>query len=212
MFALGERLRSTIPLDASSSDLTTSLALLTDALDDPDVDLDAGVAALTADARSAVHSYLGLTVIISGDPPVAFTVFPEPGPVPEIRASLRMPMLGNHVGDPGVVFILYAGRPGAFVDLAADLAWIYGRTSNELRLELDQHLHPHTAPEGTVTLDDAVLLNQAIGVLIARGATPEGARRDIDARAARDGIDRAGVATSIVAALTPKPPSGIASR
>jgi hypothetical protein len=197
---------------SSSSELTASLALLTDALDDSDIDIEAGVAALTADARSAVHSYLGLSVIISGDPTVAFTVFPEPGPVPEIRASMRMSMLGNRVGVAGVVFILYAGRPGAFVDLAADLAWIYGRTSNELRLELDQHLHPHTPSQGTVTLDDAMLLNQAIGVLITRGATPEGALRDIDTRAARDGLDRTGAAGSIVAALTPKPQSGIDSR
>lgn len=154
------------------------------------------MAALSADARSAIHSYLGLTVIIFGDPAVAFTVFPEPGPV--IRASMRMPMLGTRVGGPGVLFILYAGTPGAFVDLAADLTWMSGRTSTELAL--DQDLHPHALPEGTVAVGDAALINQAIGVLIARGATPHEALRDIDTRAARDNIDRTAVATSIVGA------------
>lgn len=162
------------------------------------------MAALAADARSAIHSYLGLTVVIFGDPAVAFTVFPEPGPV--IRASMRMPMLGTRVGDPGVLFILYAGTPGAFVDLAADLAWMSDRTPTELAL--DQDLHPHAPPQGTVALGDAMLINQAIGILIARGATPHQALRDIDARAARDGIDRTAVATTIVAPLPPTPQPG----
>jgi len=34
------------------------------------------------------------------------------------------------------------------------------------------------------------LINQAIGMLIARGHTPEQADRKLDAHAARDGVDR----------------------
>jgi hypothetical protein len=188
----------------TSSELAASLALLSDALEDPSVDIAASTALLSAEARGAVGSYLGMTVIISGDPAVAFTVLTEPGATPQIRSSLRLPLRGDRVGDAGVVFILYAGAPGAFVDLAADLAWMSDRSSTEphLELELDRHLHPDALPEGTVTVGEALLINQAVGVLLARGATPEGALRDIDARAARDGTDRATVAAQIVAALS----------
>lgn len=187
-------------VDEVYSDLAASLELLNEALEDPDVDFAADVAALTAAARNAVHSYLGLTIIFSGDPAVAITVFAEPGPMPATRASLRMPMPGNDIGDVGVVFILYASQPGAFVDLAADLAWMSARTSTQF--VLDQHLQPHAQPDGTVTLRDAMLINQAIGVLISRGATPDAALRDIDALTARDGIDRTAAAASILATLT----------
>jgi hypothetical protein len=195
-----ERQRSTLLVDDISSDLAASLAPLTAAVDDPDVDVAAEVAALAAQARSAIPSYLGLAASISGDPAVTFTAFADDDQAPAIRASLRMPL--PHLPRPdaagvGVALILYAGQPGAFVDLAADLAWLTGREHAEF--ELDQHLDLPAQLDGTVTPLAASRINQAIGLLIGRGRTPDEALREIDSHAARDAIDRAAAAARILA-------------
>jgi hypothetical protein len=197
-----ERRRSTLLVDDISSDLAASLAPLTAALDDPDVDVATEVAALAAQARSAIPSYLGLAASISGDPTVTFTAFPDDDQTPAIRASLRMPLPGLPRPDAvgvgvGVALILYAGQPGAFVDLAADLAWLTGREHAEF--ELDQHLDLPAQLDGTVTLLAASRIDQAIGLLIGRGRTPDEALREIDSHAARDAIDRAAAAARILA-------------
>jgi hypothetical protein len=67
--------------------------------------------------------------------------------------------------------ILYAQRRGAFIDLAADLSWLTGRDPSEFVLDHHFTLPNHLdAPEG---LTVASVINQAIGVLIAHGRTPE---------------------------------------
>lgn len=46
-------------------------------------------------------------------------------------------------------------------------------------------------------------INQALGVLIGRGSSPEEAERDLYARAASAGIEALGAATLILGALSP---------
>jgi hypothetical protein len=49
-------------------------------------------------------------------------------------------------------------------------------------------------------------INQALGVLIGRGATPERAERDLHMRAATAGIELAAAATILLTARTPPNP------
>ena len=154
---------------------------------------------------AAIGSYLGLTVSISaGAGAFTFTTLADSEQTPAIRASLRMllPDVASTGADGvGPALILYAGRSGAFVDLAADLAWLTGRELTDF--VLDQHLQLPAQPDGTLTLLTASLIDQAIGVLIGRGYAPDQARRELDTDAARAATDRAGAAARILAALTP---------
>lgn len=81
--------------------------------------------------------------------------------------------------------ILYAATPGAFVDLAADLSWLAGLELDEFAL--DQHLNLPVDPETAGVGQAASLINQAIGVLVARGRTLGAASDELDARAADAG-------------------------
>jgi hypothetical protein len=94
---------------------------------------------------------------------------------------------------------LYAGSPGTFVDLAADLAWLTARPLNDF--VLDQHL-PAPAERGAATsLFEALVINQAIGALIGQGYTPEQAERHLTAEGADAGISRHAVGLRILAGL-----------
>jgi hypothetical protein len=95
---------------------------------------------------------------------------------------------------------LYAGSPGAFVDLAADLAWLTARPLSDF--VLDQHLTIPTPSNTGTQLHAASIINQAMGVLMGRGHTPEQAHRQLDSQAADAGTDRHAAAQLILAALT----------
>jgi len=185
------------------SDLAADLDLLTDALDVPATDIAATLAALTSDAAAAVSSYLGLSVrVCSLHSHVEFTTL-ESSQIPSITTSLRVPL---HPEPPPpatdsarIVLILYAAKAGALVDLAADLAWLTGRTMDELRLDEDivegTHLHPAESLRSPSTI------NQAIGVLIGQGRTSDQARAELDVRATQAGIQRHPAAVALLASL-----------
>jgi len=61
---------------------------------------------------------------------------------------------------PAVVLVVYAGSPGTFVDLAADLAWLTARPLSDFFL--DQHL-PAPAGDAATNLFEVSVINQAIG-------------------------------------------------
>jgi hypothetical protein len=130
----------------------------------------------------------------------SFTVLESGTELGDIVTSLRLPMPPS--GDstmPFAVLILYAGNPGAFVDLAADLAWLTGRALTEF--VLDQHRSPPPVGATPGGLAAASLIDQAIGVLIARGYTLERAHHEIDARAERLSVNRSGSANDILSEL-----------
>jgi hypothetical protein len=170
--------------------LAADLGILTAALDEPGADVLHSLHQLGVDAQAAVPSYLGLSVTVDGsDPPLTFTTL-EDGAAENVRTSLRLtlPGIGDGRAAPLVALILYAGTPGTFVDLAADLAWLTGRPPGDF--VLDQHL---SLPAGSGTgtyLRTASVINQAIGVLIGRGYTPGQADRELNTRAGGTGIDR----------------------
>jgi hypothetical protein len=94
---------------------------------------------------------------------------------------------------------MYAARPGGFVELAADLSWLTGNPLADYLL--DQHvLLPATADtDGGVRA--ASVVDQAIGVLLGRGYTPERATVHLDALAATAGTSRSDVAAEILDTL-----------
>jgi len=182
--------------------LAAELGILTAALDEPGVDVAHSLRQLTADAIAAIPSFLGLSgTVDSSDPPFTFTTFVKGAGAGDVRTSLRLALPG--VGDdgllPALVVVLYAGSPGSFVDLAADLAWLTTRPFGDF--VLDQHL-PAPADRGAETsLLDVSVINQAIGVLISQGYTLEQAERHLTAEGADAGISRHAVGLRILAGL-----------
>lgn len=185
--------------------LAAELDLLTRALDLPGTDVAETLIRLAADAKTAVDSYLGLSVMITANRSQFDLTVLDEGTQPEhVRTSLLVPLSGIPdvtTASASVALILYAATPGAFIDLAADLSWITGRTLADFRLDEQRTLiSSYTNSSHLGATSD---INQVLGVLIGRGSTPEQAERDLHERAAAAGIDLLGAATLILAALTP---------
>jgi len=188
--------------------LAAGLGLLTEALDEPGADVADSLRQLMIDAAAAIPTFLGLSVTVDdSDPPFTFTTFVDGVGVDgvgvdgvgvdgvgtsEVRTSLRLPL-------PGAVVVLYAGSPGTFVDLAADLAWLTARPLSDF--VLDQHLQPSAEQDSATGLFETSVINQSVGVLIGRGHTPEQADRYLAAEAAAAGISRHAVGVRILDGL-----------
>ena len=128
-----------------SAALAAELELLTQALDVPGIDVAESMTRLAAAAQTAVDSYLGLCVAITDrSEQLDLTVLDEGTDSASVRTSLFVPLfpatIDGIITTASVALILYAAIPGAFIDLAADLAWITGRELAEFRL--DEHLFP----------------------------------------------------------------------
>jgi hypothetical protein len=196
--ALGSAQRSTRLVRIPSA-LTADLALLTDALDVSSVDVASTVSLLMSDVAAAVSSYAGLSLRLHrpvGD--VELTTLDDVEVIARIVTSLRLPVTPTTAG-PAVVIVLYATRLGAFVDLAADLAWLTDRTLGDVSLDEDLGVRLHAHP--VTSLRSLSSIDQAIGVLVGRGHTPEEALVELEALAARDGNDRRAAALVILATL-----------
>lgn len=183
--------------------LAADLRLLTAALDETDTDIAATLHQLAADTIAGVPSYLGLSVVVSGnDPLFTSTVLLDGVDPADVRTSLqlRLPGLGDSRSPSSVAIILYAGTPGTFVDLAADLAWLSARPLADFIL--DQHLAITTKSITAGQLRAASTINQAIGILIGRGHTPQQASRELDTQADHARTDRLSAAHHILALLT----------
>jgi hypothetical protein len=183
------------------SALAAELAVLTEALDAPGADVAGSLLRLASEARAAVMSYRGVMVVIeSADPPIAFTAFDDGAETGDIRTSL---MLGSAMvrrdALPRVSLVLFAAVPGAFVDLVADLTWMTGHPLTEVIL--DQHLPVRVDDHAGDTLQNASVINQALGVLIGRGYTPEQADLELAARAADAGPDRHQAALHVLGSI-----------
>lgn len=180
--------------------LAAELAILTEAIDDPDIDVADSVARLAANARAAVASYCGLMVIVTDAAArIALTALDDGVQQDEVSTSLMLALASDgNESAPRVTVILFAGVGGAFVDLAADLDWMTGPSIVDL--VLDQHLDVF-AEHARDTVQTAVAVNQALGVLIGRGLTPDEAEVELDNRAARAGTDRHQAATVVLASI-----------
>jgi hypothetical protein len=154
-------------------DLLSDLAV-PDAVTGEQVELQDSLTALTTSLRHAVPSYRGLALtLVIDEQPVSVTSA-ERGDTSDIATSLRfslawVPLLGR---DSQITF--YASVPGSFVDLAADLAVALG--SKGLRLDEDIPLALVSDLTGVVRLST---INEAVGVLIDHGHTPDSAQREL---------------------------------
>jgi len=185
-----------------SAALAADLDLLTDALDAPGADITDAARQLAIDAGLAVRSYLGLTVFTTGiDPNFTFSLMADGAQDHDVRASLMMPLSQMRRADVGtdVTVVVFAAKDGAFVDLAADLAWILGCNLSDIAV--DEHL----VAGGLDTVESVAarsVINQALGVLLGRGMTPEQADGELDAQAAAASTDRHTAAARILTYLT----------
>ena len=191
--------------------LTGVLTALSEALEDPGADVSETLQLLAADARAAVPSYLGVAVMmtVSGEPLVMTAMEDGTRPV-DVRTSLRIP-LDNSVTSArtaartttDVALVLFASTPGAFVDLAADVIWLSGRDPSHV--VVDGHLELAEQADDASALAAISTMNQAIGVLIARGFPPEQAQQQLDRLAAAGGFARIEAARAILAELVAPP-------
>ncbi|MEO6793733.1 MAG: hypothetical protein ABI253_06020 [Mycobacterium sp.] len=183
--------------------MAAALATLTESLDDPDTDIAHSLQLLTVYAAAAVESFLGLSVVVPHSVPNFTVTVPDHGDFAgDIRTSLHLslPGPGGPRKSPPAAVIFYAGSPGAFVDLTADLAWLTSQPLTEFTL--DQHLGIPPGPDTTVELHMASDINQALGVLIGRGFTPQQAHRELDVQAAANRTDRHTAARHILTRIT----------
>ena len=184
--------------------LAVDLALLTVALDDHEKDVGATVALLASDTAAAVASYVGLSVRMwVRDSYVELTTLGDDAESDGIATSMRIPWESvtsdARAVEPRIVLVLYASTAGAFVDLAADLAWLTGRSMDAVLLDHDigQRIHVHP----TESLRSLSTVNQAIGVLIGQGRSLDEARDCLNAAAAEAGTSRLDAAAGVLALL-----------
>ncbi|RAL30831.1 ANTAR domain-containing protein [Rhodococcus sp. AQ5-07] len=184
--------------------MSATLAVLTEALDDPGVDITHSLQRLALAAAEAFPTYIGLSVVVpQSNPPIIITTMTAGTAVGDVRTSLHI-SVPDHPADPrttlATAIILYARSPGTFVDLAADLTWLTGRPAADF--VLDQDLTVPAAADISADLHAASDIDQAIGVLIGRGETPQHAHHLLDRHAADNRTDRRTAAQLILDTIT----------
>lgn len=175
--------------------LAATLALLGEVLDEPAHEIERSIGRLIADSQAAISAFVGVTVVIGTDPTLSFSLFADEAGPGDAVTSIKIPMPVREPG-PEAFVVLYASRPGAFVDLAADITWLTGRPSHDL--VVDQHVHVAAGPDRITAVYASRTVNQAIGVLLGRGRTPEQARLELDGRAAKAGVEPPMIAALIL--------------
>ena len=151
-----------------SAGLAADLARLTDALDDSATDLADLVGSVHDAFVVAVPSALGVAFTIRASP-AEVTVSTLDGAAMAVATSLQVPLGSWTDLEPGSAVIFYAATTGALVDLAADLGWLLNLRA---AVVLDGHL-PARHQGATSGLAELSVIQQALGVLIDRGRTPQ---------------------------------------
>lgn len=180
--------------------LLADLAILTEALQADEPDLSGLLEQLLQVGQAAVPACGGLSITIaSHGQPVTFTLLDEHVDAADVTTSLLLPLPLFTSTEPGSRLVLFGVRPGAFVDLAADLS--QATALPLIQFSLDGHVEL-AATEGAPTgLTELRTVNQAIGVLIAQGLTLEEAVRRLHELSAARGTRLYAVAARIVADL-----------
>ena len=189
--------------------LLAHLQDLTASIGQDDQDLHDTLEALTAALHSTASSYCGFQLtIVENQWPVTLTAFTD-GHNVRVGTSLGLPLgLVSRVdGESRVVF--FAGTPGAFTDLAADLSYalggipvdqaspaVYGvdqrgtPVDGQRRvIELDADLPPLYRKSGLTGLAELTVLNRAIGMLVSQGYDIEQAQEHVRRNAAAAGVE-----------------------
>jgi len=168
-----------------NNSLVVGLTRLNANLANPEILLENELRNLSNDLARAVNSYLGLEITITDIAgPVSLTAWRDDRNHDVIGSSLLISLPSICAATPGSTLILYAAKPGAFVDLTADLSFALGEplTAFVLDQHLDHHLHAGAHSELT-GLAEFSQINRAIGVLVACGHTPKQAHAELWHRA-----------------------------
>jgi hypothetical protein len=162
----------------------------------------AGLKQLGTDLTRVVPSLLAvsLTLVRLGYD-VAVTTLAPLAESSRVTASLAVPLTAGETGD---ALLMQAGEPGAFILLADDLAGHLGPGDPPLQIDRHLALLP-TAPNTSIefVLAELRVVNQALGILIDRGCTPEAAVDEIQRRARTTGGTMGAVGRRILAGLSP---------
>jgi hypothetical protein len=191
------------PLIAITAATVAALTVLTEALDDADADIGHSVQLMALYAAAAVPSYGGLTIdVAQSNPPLHIFAVADGVGSGDTRSSVQfnMPGRGEPESLPIVSIIFFADSAGAFVDLAADLAWLTARPPTDF--VLDQHLTTAAQSTSEGQLREGSAINQAMGALIGRGYTPQQADTELSTQAANSSMDRHTAARRILAEIT----------
>jgi hypothetical protein len=183
-----------------SAELSADLSLLTAALDQPDIDLETLLRRLADTITSAVDSYLGVSVtLVVDDHPLSLTMLQDDAEQSDIASSVLMPLPRLCSAEPGSVLVFYAAKAGAFVDFAADISYVLKLEPGVLVLDKDLTLSPEL---GKVSgLRQLSRLNQAIGILIEDGHTPEAATAELNRLARSNHTTPSGAAQRLIDAI-----------
>ena len=154
-------------------DLFSDLAV-PDPMTGQPVDLQASLAALTASVKRAVPSYRGLALILVIDEQPVSVISAARGDTSDIATSLCLSLAWVPLLRTDSQITFYASVPGTFVDLAADLALALGSES----LRLDEDI-PSALVSDLTGVRRLSTINEAVGVLIGHGHTPDGAQREL---------------------------------
>lgn len=177
--------------------LAADLALLTEAEDDSRPDLSDVIAVLGDDLVAAVPSYLGLAItIVTGGHRVTVTALVDDHRDDHVGSSVCLPLAPISAAEPGSQLVLYAARPGAFSDLAADVSWALGLPLDAA--VIDRNLTRAAAQSGTSGLHELSSVNRALGVLVDTGHTPGGASDELHRLAALAGSTLLAAAVLII--------------
>lgn len=163
------------------------LAELLDSIGSSPSVLQDPLAALVSDLKLAVRSFLGVQIVVVRDAqPVTVTSFEPLLSYEEVATSLRMEL--DEFGTTGLAtsVVFFAGNPGAFVDLAADLRVVPHREGSGLAVTLDAN-SPSTLASGLLGLTTWSRFDRAVGTLIEQGHLPHEAERRVRARDATAG-------------------------
>ena len=140
---------------------------------------------LRRELGQAVESYCGLRITVAQDGfPITLTAFEPLADGATVASSLELSLTVLAGAAPSSVLVLYATRPGAFVDLAADLGYVlpdHAGVGGHLRL--DAGLPPSGTESGIVGVETWSTVNRAAGVLIGGGEDPSRAHSELRDRA-----------------------------
>ncbi|HEX3337471.1 MAG TPA: hypothetical protein VHS54_13495 [Jatrophihabitans sp.] len=180
-----------------SSALAEDLQALTEALDPPRVDLAIQLRQLISDIRMTNPAYLGLTLtVVSRGEPFIIAAFEAGASRADVRSSAYLPLATLCDVEAGSAIVFYASAPGAFDDFVHEVSAALGLAAGVI--DVDGHLGPTTLVDGLSAAARARRMNQALGILIERGFTPETARAELRRLGEQPGADPAAAASQIL--------------
>jgi hypothetical protein len=188
-----------------SASVLADLLALSQALDEPDSDLESLLRDLGASCALAVSSCLGfsITLVVDGAA-VSVTLLEQPLSYRYIVTSVTIPLTSLGGLSAGSEITLFAATPGGFVDLAADLS--YALELHPRMAQFDRYLMPAAKETSLTGLDNVKARNQAVGILLDQGYDLNEAGAELDRLARQERTTPEVVAVRLINA-TIRPPN-----